>query len=131
MCSDRLRCRCAVVGIDHLAKSPDSRQAGPTGTAAKGRAVGGVSIRVTVREPFAPGRGGSAALTIRKDRPGGLRACSPLVPRGEQPAGVFRLTPIATRSLQCQVTEPTAADAVTESQIASLTLYTPTAEQLP
>ena len=42
-------------------------------TAAKRRAVGGVSIRVTIKEQFAPGRVGSAYLALNKDRHGGLR----------------------------------------------------------
>lgn len=81
----------AVVAIDHLAKGTDSRAQGSTGTAAKRRAVGGVSIRVTVEDQFTPGQGGSAFLTINKDRHGGLRKhCLPS-PGKEQVAGVFRI----------------------------------------
>ncbi len=81
----------AVVIIDHLAKGTDSKAAGPTGTAAKKRAVGGVSIRVTVHAQFVPGQGGSAFLAVNKDRHGGLRRhCA----RGdrEPSAGLFTLT---------------------------------------
>lgn len=67
----------AVVGIDHLAKGADSRAMGPTGTAAKKRAIGGTSIRVKVDSAFTPDKGGSAYLTIHKDRHGGLRRHSP------------------------------------------------------
>jgi hypothetical protein len=67
----------AVVGIDHLAKGADSRAFGPTGTAAKKRAIGGTSIRVKVDSAFTPDKGGSAYLTIHKDRHGGLRRNSP------------------------------------------------------
>ena len=49
----------AVIAIDHLAKNPDSRTQGASGTAAKRRAVGGISLRVTVKDDFAPGHGGS------------------------------------------------------------------------
>jgi hypothetical protein len=81
----------AVIGIDHLAKNTDSRAAGPTGTAAKRRAVSGASIRVTVKDQFVPGRGGSAWLTVNKDRHGGLRRhCPPGT--GEPSAGLFSLT---------------------------------------
>ncbi|MBV5244189.1 AAA family ATPase [Mycolicibacterium sp. PAM1] len=66
-----------VVGIDHLAKGADSRAFGPTGTAAKKRAIGGTSIRVKVDSAFTPDKGGSAYLTIHKDRHGGLRRHSP------------------------------------------------------
>lgn len=80
----------AVVAIDHLAKNPDSRSAGPTGTSAKKRAVGGVSLRVQVKEQFAPGRGGRARITINKDRHGGLRAvCPPAEAGSEVEAGTF------------------------------------------
>lgn len=63
----------AVLCIDHLAKNSESRAMGSTGTAAKKRAVGGVSLRVTIADQFAPGHGGSAHVTIAKDRHGGLR----------------------------------------------------------
>ncbi len=81
----------AVIIIDHLAKGTESKAAGPTGTAAKKRAVGGVSIRVTVHEQFVPGDRGSAWLAVNKDRHGGLRQhCG----RGdrEPSAGLFTLT---------------------------------------
>jgi hypothetical protein len=124
----------AVIGVDHLAKSPESRQIGPTGTAAKGRAVGGVSLRVSLREPFLPGQGGAAALSIKKDRPGGLRARSPIVGRGEQPAGIFALTP--TRDvddpgrLRWQITKPSEDDAVTTSEVSGRSVYQPTHDDL-
>jgi hypothetical protein len=66
-----------VVGVDHLAKGADSRAFGPTGTAAKKRAIGGTSIRVKVDSAFTPDKGGSAYLSIHKDRHGGLRRHSP------------------------------------------------------
>lgn len=79
-----------VLAIDHLPKNVESRASGPTGTAAKRRAIGGVSIRVTVNEQFTPGRGGSAWLAINKDRHGGLRRNCPA--EGKEPAaGLFRL----------------------------------------
>ena len=65
---------------------------GATGTAAKKRAVGGVSLRVTVAEQFSPGRGGAAHVAIGKDRHGGLRAARPTGDR-EPLAGTFRLYP--------------------------------------
>lgn len=81
----------AVLIIDHLAKNTDSKAAGPTGTAAKRRAISGVAIRVKVNEQFVPGFGGSAWLTVNKDRHGGLRKHCP---RGEREpsAGLFQLT---------------------------------------
>lgn len=82
-----------VVAIDHLAKGLDSRAQGSTGTAAKRRAVGGVSIRVTIEDPFAPGQGGKAFLTINKDRHGGLRRYCPPAPGKEQVAGIFKIAP--------------------------------------
>jgi hypothetical protein len=83
----------AVLGIDHLAKNSDSRLSGPTGTAAKRRTVGGVSIRVTIADTFIPGKGGSAHLTVNKDRHGGLRRYCPPADAGtrEQYAGTFVL----------------------------------------
>lgn len=63
----------AVLVVDHLPKNADSRQFGPTGTNAKSRAVGGVSIRVTATRPFTPGVGGEAMLELFKDRHGGIR----------------------------------------------------------
>lgn len=80
----------AVVGIDHQAKGSDSKAFGATGTAAKKRVIGGISIRVRVDEPFTPERGGSAWLTINKDRHGGLRRhCPPPSDGREVNAGKF------------------------------------------
>ncbi|MGO2862876.1 MAG: AAA family ATPase [Brevibacterium sp.] len=86
-----------VIAIDHVAKNPDSASRGPTGTAAKSRAIGGVSLRVKVKEAFAPGRGGSAYISIRKDRHGGLRATSP-AGDNEPLAGTFALHPDGYRT---------------------------------
>lgn len=82
----------AVIGIDHLSKGADSRAFGPTGTAAKRRATGGTSIRVKVDVPFTPGKGGSAYLSVHKDRHGGLRQSCPVGDR-EPMAGKFLLDP--------------------------------------
>lgn len=82
----------AVLAVDHLAKNPESRQAGPTGTAAKRRAVDGIALRVVLDATFIPGRGGSCHLFVNKDRPGGLRArCPQETGRTEQYAGSFTL----------------------------------------
>jgi hypothetical protein len=83
----------AVIGIDHLAKDAASRATGSTGTTAKKRTVGGVSIRVTVKDAFTPGKGGKAHLTINKDRHGGLRRHCPVPDGGEAYAGTFVLKP--------------------------------------
>lgn len=115
----------AVVQVDHLPKSVDSRRQGPTGTAAKGRAVGGVSLRVTVREPFTPGRGGVAVLTIWKDRPGGLRAHAPMAQGVEPTAGVFRLSPEGD-GLRWAVAKGEAQDALTAAEVSGRAAYTPT-----
>jgi hypothetical protein len=81
----------AVIAVDHLAKNTDSRASGPTGTAAKRRAIGGVALRVTVKDAFTPGHGGKATLTVNKDRHGGLRRHCPTGDR-EPYAGTFVLT---------------------------------------
>jgi hypothetical protein len=86
------RCGSCVLVVDHLAKGSDSRSFGPTGTAAKSRAVGGSSIRVTAEVPFRPGEGGKAKLELFKDRHGGVRRQFPK----SQPkpvVGTFVLTP--------------------------------------
>ena len=80
-----------VILIDHLAKNPNSRSMGPTGTLAKKRAVGGVSLRVVALKRFAPGAVGEAALTIHKDRHGALRGVCPSS-SGEAHAGTFVMT---------------------------------------
>lgn len=86
------RAGACVIVIDHVAKNADSKAQGPTGTGAKTRAVGGASIRVTIKEAFAPAKGGSCYLAIRKDRHGGLRATSPSGDK-EPLAGTFKLNP--------------------------------------
>lgn len=88
-----MRANTALIAIDHLAKGAESRTQGATGTAAKKRAIGGVSLRVSVAEAYAPGRGGSSALEIHKDRHGGLRATCPSTDR-EPLAGMFVLSTV-------------------------------------
>ncbi|TXH18683.1 MAG: hypothetical protein E6R06_26160 [Mycobacterium sp.] len=80
----------AVLVIDHLSKGADSRNFGPVGTAAKRRAIGGVSLRVTVKDAFTPGSGGAAYLKVNKDRHGGLREHCPTGDR-EPLAGTFTM----------------------------------------
>jgi hypothetical protein len=80
----------AVVVIDHLPKNRDSQAFGSTGTTAKKRAIGGTSLRVTIQEPFRPGIGGKAQVTLNKDRHGGLRAACPAEDR-EPIAATFKL----------------------------------------
>lgn len=95
----------AVIGIDHLPKDDAAREKGQTGTAAKRRTVNGVTLRVTVKDAFTPGHGGSANLTIYKDRPGGLRGASP---RGKNPpAGRFVMDDDGTGTLSWRITTPT------------------------
>ena len=84
------RAGAAVLAVDHLAKGADSRSHGPGGTAAKRRAIGGVSIRVKARKAFTPGHGGEALLVVNKDRHGGVRAHCPVGDR-EPVAGTFKL----------------------------------------
>lgn len=66
-----------VIAVDHMPKSEEARAHGQTGTVAKKRAVNGVTLRVTLTQAFAPGRGGTASMTVEKDRPGGVRAHCP------------------------------------------------------
>lgn len=84
----------AVIGIDHVAKNPTSKNQGPTGTAAKKRAIGGAALRVELVEAFAPGRGGAARISINKDRHGGLRRHCPAAGSGEPVVGRFQLTDV-------------------------------------
>ncbi|WP_216211671.1 AAA family ATPase [Amycolatopsis aidingensis] len=101
----------AVIAIDHLPKNTENRANGPTGTVAKRRAVGGVSLRVTVNETFTPGTGGSAFLTINKDRHGGLRRHCPQEGR-EPTAGLFTLDS-SSHDLHWSVKAPQLGDAAT------------------
>ncbi len=98
----------SVIAIDHLPKNEESRERGQTGTLAKKRAINGISLRVTVAEQFAPGRGGSASMTIEKDRPGGVRAHCPVAGKN-QPAGRFVMTPGPNGTLSWMVTKPKVA----------------------
>jgi hypothetical protein len=93
-----------VIAVDHLPKNTENKANGPTGTAAKRRAIGGVALRVTVKEAFTPGNGGSCFLKVNKDRHGGLREHCPRV-GGEPPAGTFILSD-AAGALTWQITAP-------------------------
>ncbi|MCP9621768.1 AAA family ATPase [Nocardia otitidiscaviarum] len=99
----------AVLVIDHLAKGDASRKLGQSGTTAKRRAIGGVALRVTVQHAFAPGSGGSAWLTVNKDRHGGVRQHCP--PGREPVAGRFELKPSSIQGLlEPIIHEPQSAD---------------------
>jgi hypothetical protein len=102
------RAGAAVVVVDHLAKNPDSRRFGATGTLAKLRAVDGTALRVTARLPFAPGRGGSAVLAVVKDREGSVREHAQ-GRDGQQSAGMFRLHQVG-QALAWSVSAPDPAD---------------------
>lgn len=78
----------AVLLLDHVTKA-DGTAGYAIGASAKKAAIDGSYLAVAVVEPFVPGVGGAAALSILKDRHGGLRAVSP---SGKSPtAAVFRL----------------------------------------
>ena len=98
----------AVLCVDHLAKGSESRAQGATGTAAKRRAVGGVSLRVTIRDTFTPGKGGAAHITVHKDRHGGLREHCPTGDR-EPLAGTFVMT-VVDGETEWQVVAPHSGD---------------------
>lgn len=117
----------SVIAIDHLPKGEDSRERGQTGTMAKKRAINGVSLRVTVVEQFAPNHGGSANLTVEKDRPGGVRANCP-VARKNQPAGRFVMSPGPGGGISWKVTRPKLsepADSAPDTDVAELDALDP------
>jgi hypothetical protein len=95
----------AVLAVDHLAKGAESRAVGPGGTAAKRRAIGGVSIRVKTRKPFTPGHGGEALLIVNKDRHGGVRAHCPVGDR-EPIVGTFKLLAFTDDVLEWEFKAP-------------------------
>lgn len=95
----------AVIAIDHLPKDDGAREKGQTGTLAKRRTVNGITLRVTVAEPFAPGRGGAASMSVTKDRPGGVRAHCPMVGKS-QPAGRFVMEAREDGTVSWHVTAP-------------------------
>lgn len=98
----------AVIAIDHLPKDDAAREKGQTGTTAKRRTVNGITLRVTVAEPFAPGLGGAASMTVFKDRPGGVRQHCPMVGKS-QPAGRFVMEASPDGTTSWHVTAPSAA----------------------
>jgi hypothetical protein len=107
----------AVIGIDHLPKGETARAHGQTGTVAKRRAINGASLRVTMSEPFVPGRGGAAGLQVHKDRPGGLRAHCPTGDR-HQPAGRFVMRTHNDGTTSWHITAPNGvADAATDNGV--------------
>lgn len=95
----------SVLLIDHLAKGSESRTFGPGGTSAKRRAVGGSAIRVRVKDAFTPGSGGSAYLTLNKDRHGGVRKNCPTGDR-EPMVGTFHLRSFAGGALLAETVPP-------------------------
>ncbi|WP_197696356.1 AAA family ATPase [Nocardia terpenica] len=67
----------AVALIDHIGKGDTTAKSGPIGGSAKLRAIDGAAIKVAVRRPFTPGKGGAACLSIAKDRHGEIRRRCP------------------------------------------------------
>ncbi|WP_109523893.1 MULTISPECIES: AAA family ATPase [Nocardia] len=127
-----VRTGACVVGIDHLSKGTESRSFGPGGTIAKIRAIGGTSIRVKVDAPFTPGKGGSAYLSINKDRHGGLRANSPVGDK-EPLAGKFILWPRPDGGLSASVKAATEGEhspdeTAPDADIAAVAALDPPAE---
>ena len=79
----------AVLVIDHVNRAEGASGGYAIGASGKKAAIDGSYLSVAIVEPFVPGQGGAAALSILKDRHGGLRAVSPA---GKNPtAAVFRL----------------------------------------
>jgi hypothetical protein len=118
----------AVLAIDHPPKGA-SRTPGPTGTAAKRRVIGGVSLQMVVHVAFTPGRGGSAFLIVNKDRHGGLRA---FCPNGERApmAGTFVLSEHADGALNWSIkpadgSERPNIDGATADDVAALDALDP------
>lgn len=66
----------AVVGIDHVTKSKETRGKGGIGAQAKRAMITGCSIYVEVAEPFGRGMTGRLRLYVDKDRAGHVRAIS-------------------------------------------------------
>lgn len=116
-----------VVVVDHEAKNAASREYGAGGTMAKKRAVDGSYLRCRAIEPFTPGFGGTAELTVVKDRHGGLRAARGGKER-EPLAAKFTLTvpPSFPDSLEWRLTAPAPGEQAvgkqrqTDDRIASL-----------
>jgi 5S rRNA maturation endonuclease (ribonuclease M5) len=115
----------ACIAIDHLPKDDGAREKGQTGTLAKKRSINGISLRVTVKEQFTPGQGGSASLTIAKDRPGGLRGHCPAGKNA--PAGRFVMTDNGDGTLSWQITEPRveAVESAPDDDVATLDSLAP------
>lgn len=106
-----------VVLIDHLPKNPDSKAAGPTGTAAKKRVLGGTQLRVTADAPFKPGDECTAYISVAKDRPGGLRKhCPPADGRAEPIAAVFKMRPDAHKGIEWELRAPRGSERTPASQ---------------
>lgn len=117
-----------VVAIDHLPKNTENKINGPTGTAAKRRAIGGVAIRVVVKDAFTPGKGGSAYLSLNKDRHGGLRRHCSL--EGREPMVGSFILDSSGDSMTFRIRPPelgdgAKAEGVTADDLAALDLLDP------
>lgn len=66
----------AVVYVDHVPKSTESRGKGGIGAQAKRAMTTGCALLVDVKAPFGRGQTGRLRLTVDKDRPGHVRAIS-------------------------------------------------------
>jgi len=66
----------AVVTIDHVTKSKDTRGNYAIGAQAKRADINGAAILVEVEMPFGRGMRGELTLKVTKDRPGHVRAHS-------------------------------------------------------
>lgn len=99
-----------VVLIDHLAKSAESASKGAIGSGAKRRAIDGAYLRVTLRSAFTPGQGGSAVISVNKDRHGGVREHAHLDEGKKEPvAGIFEMG-VSDSSISWKVRAPLAGE---------------------
>ncbi|SDU43095.1 AAA family ATPase [Gordonia westfalica] len=105
-----------VVLIDHVSKSTESQRYGATGTGAKRRAIDGAALRVRIRSAFTPGRGGSAVITVNKDRHGGVREHAHLDEGSKEPtAGIFEMGVGDGSSIAWKLRAPLAGERLSES----------------
>jgi hypothetical protein len=85
-------CGAAVLLIDHVRNDPQQRNGMPIGS---GRKIGAADVALSfeaIPPGFAPGRGGRAKITVKRDRDGAVRPVDLIV----EPDMEWRLEPRAT-----------------------------------
>ena len=97
----------AIVTIDHVSKSTDTRGRFAIGGQAKLAALDGAAYLIEPIEGLAPGKTGTLSMRVTKDRPGGIRAHSGTWRKSDRTQEASRITINAEKeTIEVKINQP-------------------------